>query len=215
MNNIRGVRKQHMVHNAYLPRMEVDPQTYAVRADGQLLVCEPATSSAHDPTLLSSVLRLQGWHRSLPTGGSSPRLMTSHPCSKLMPRARPGPVLVQRASTLELDWDTRQKSRFRRDRLPGPRTRRFSATRHRGARRRCAGGRRRLAGRVSSPRRKPCLRITPAAAHGTPFDLTRAAYHLGNRHVPIELKPDHLKIEPDHVLADMLRSMHMTVKQVV
>jgi urease subunit alpha len=41
--NIRGVRKQHMVHNAYLPHMEVDPQTYAVRADGQLLVCEPAT----------------------------------------------------------------------------------------------------------------------------------------------------------------------------
>ncbi|MFO0107605.1 MAG: urease subunit alpha [Burkholderiales bacterium] len=43
-HNIRGVRKQHMVHNDYLPRMEVDPQTYAVRADGQLLVCEPATS---------------------------------------------------------------------------------------------------------------------------------------------------------------------------
>ena len=44
VNNIRGVRKQHMVHNAYLPRMEIDPQTYAVRADGQLLTCEPATS---------------------------------------------------------------------------------------------------------------------------------------------------------------------------
>jgi urease accessory protein len=37
---------------------------------------------------------------------------------------------------------------------------------------------------------------------------------LGNRHVPIELQPDHLKIEPDHVLADMLRAMHMTVVQV-
>jgi urease accessory protein UreE len=55
------------------------------------------------------------------------------------------------------------------------------------------------------------LRITACAQHGSPFDLTRAAYHLGNRHVPIELKPDHLKIEPDHVLADMLRAMHMTV----
>ncbi|WP_295552299.1 urease subunit alpha [Limnohabitans sp. Rim8] len=43
-HNIRGVRKQHMVHNAYLPLMEVDPQNYAVRADGQLLVCEAATS---------------------------------------------------------------------------------------------------------------------------------------------------------------------------
>jgi urease accessory protein len=41
----------------------------------------------------------------------------------------------------------------------------------------------------------------------------RAAYHLGNRHVPIELRPDHLKIEPDHVLATLLRSMHMTVTE--
>jgi urease subunit alpha len=44
VKNIRGVRKQHMVHNAYLPRMEIDPQTYQVRADGQLLTCEPASS---------------------------------------------------------------------------------------------------------------------------------------------------------------------------
>ncbi len=43
-HNIRGVRKQHMVHNAYLPHMEIDAQTYAVRADGVLLTCEPATS---------------------------------------------------------------------------------------------------------------------------------------------------------------------------
>ena len=40
--DIRAVRKQHMVHNHYLPRMEIDAQTYAVRADGQLLTCEPA-----------------------------------------------------------------------------------------------------------------------------------------------------------------------------
>jgi urease subunit alpha len=39
----RAVKKQHMVHNAYLPTMEIDAQTYAVRADGQLLTCEPAT----------------------------------------------------------------------------------------------------------------------------------------------------------------------------
>ena len=42
--NMRGVRKQHMVHNHYLPTMEIDAQTYSVRADGQLLTCEPATS---------------------------------------------------------------------------------------------------------------------------------------------------------------------------
>ena len=44
VKNIRGVRKQDMVHNAYAPRMEVDPQTYVVRADGLLLTCEPAAS---------------------------------------------------------------------------------------------------------------------------------------------------------------------------
>ena len=38
----RSATKASMVHNAYLPRMEIDPQTYAVRADGQLLTCEPA-----------------------------------------------------------------------------------------------------------------------------------------------------------------------------
>ena len=39
----RTVRKADMVHNAYLPSMAIDPQTYAVRADGQLLTCEPAS----------------------------------------------------------------------------------------------------------------------------------------------------------------------------
>ena len=44
VRNIRAVRKQHMVHNAYTPKMEIDPQTYTVRADGQLLTCDPAVS---------------------------------------------------------------------------------------------------------------------------------------------------------------------------
>ena len=44
VKNIRGVRKQDMVHNGYTPKMEIDAQTYAVRADGQLLVCDPATT---------------------------------------------------------------------------------------------------------------------------------------------------------------------------
>ncbi len=39
----RSVRKADMVHNAYTPVMEIDAQTYAVRADGQLLTCEPAS----------------------------------------------------------------------------------------------------------------------------------------------------------------------------
>ena len=42
IKNVRGVRKQHMRLNSYLPTMEIDAQTYTVRADGQLLTCEPA-----------------------------------------------------------------------------------------------------------------------------------------------------------------------------
>jgi urease subunit alpha len=38
----RGLRKSDMVHNGATPHMEVDPETYEVRADGRLLVCEPA-----------------------------------------------------------------------------------------------------------------------------------------------------------------------------
>ena len=44
VKNIRSVRKQHMVHSTYLPKMEIDAQTYSVRTDGQLLTCQPAVS---------------------------------------------------------------------------------------------------------------------------------------------------------------------------
>jgi len=44
VKGIRGIGKKHMIHNDYAPRMEVDAQTYVVRADGQLLTCEPAVS---------------------------------------------------------------------------------------------------------------------------------------------------------------------------
>ena len=133
--------------------------------------------------------------------------------SKLIPKgAGLAPVLVKRAATLELDWDVRQKSRFDATdslgRLLGVFLPRGTLVR---------GGDVLLAEDGSMVRviaaPQAVLRITACTAHGSPFDLTRAAYHLGNRHVPIELKPDHLKIEPDHVLADMLRAMHLTVHE--
>jgi urease subunit alpha len=40
----RSVSKKDLLLNDYLPKIEVDPQTYEVRADGQLLTCEPATT---------------------------------------------------------------------------------------------------------------------------------------------------------------------------
>ena len=119
-------------------------------------------------------------------------------------------VLIRRAPTIELDWDVRQKSRFDATDSQGRQIGVFlpRGTAVRGGDVLVAedGS---LVRVIAAP--QPVLRITHCTAHGTPFDLTRAAYHLGNRHVPIELKPDHLKIEPDHVLADMLRSMHLIV----
>jgi urease accessory protein len=135
-------------------------------------------------------------------------------CSKLLPQGKGlAPVLIKRASTVELDWDIRQKSRFDCTDSLG---RQLGVFLPRGTLVR--GGDVLLAEDGSMTRvlaaPQAVLRITACASHGTVFDLTRAAYHLGNRHVPIELKPDHLKIEPDHVLADMLRAMHLIVNEV-
>jgi urease subunit alpha len=41
VRDVRALRKADMIHNGALPKMEVDPETYEVRADGELLVCEP------------------------------------------------------------------------------------------------------------------------------------------------------------------------------
>ena len=43
MSGTRTLRKRDLILNDYLPHIEVDPQTYEVRADGELLTCEPAS----------------------------------------------------------------------------------------------------------------------------------------------------------------------------
>jgi urease subunit alpha len=42
VKNCRKIGKKDMIHNAAAPKIEVDPETYEVRADGELLTCEPA-----------------------------------------------------------------------------------------------------------------------------------------------------------------------------
>ncbi|MBQ0920289.1 MAG: urease accessory protein UreE [Hydrogenophaga sp.] len=140
--------------------------------------------------------------------------------SKLIPQGQGlAPVLVRRAAHLELDWDVRQKSRFdataSNGRTVGVFLPRGSVVRGGDVLITQDGSLIRV---VAAP--QTVLKITACTAHdhhhehSGAFDLMRAAYHLGNRHVPIELQPDHLKIEPDHVLADMLRAMHLTVAEV-
>jgi urease accessory protein len=133
---------------------------------------------------------------------------------KCIPQGRGlAPVLLRRAATVELDWDVRQKSRFEAADSQG---RRLGVFLPRGT---VVRGGDVLVAQDGSLVRvlaapQPVLRITPCATHGSPFDLVRAAYHLGNRHVPIELAPTHLQIEPDHVLAELLRAMHLVVQEV-
>lgn len=131
--------------------------------------------------------------------------------AKLLPQGQGlAAVLVKRAATVELDWDVRQKSRFECTDSQGRRLGVFlpRGTVVRGGDVLVAedGSMVRV---IAAPQR--VLLVQHVGDRGTVFDLIRAAYHLGNRHVPVELKPDHLKIEPDHVLAEMLRNMHLVV----
>jgi len=121
-------------------------------------------------------------------------------------------VLLKRGSEVELDWDVRQKSRFEATDSKG---RALNVFLPRGT---VLRGGDVLVGEDGSLVRvkaaaQAVLVVTHCAEHGTPFDLLRAAYHLGNRHVPLELQPDRLLLEPDHVLADMLRNQHLIVTE--
>ena len=135
-------------------------------------------------------------------------------CAKLIAQGQGlAQALIKRAPTVSLDWDVRQKSRFQTEDSTG---RVLSVFLQRGQVVR--GGDVLVAddGSLIKVEAAPqtLMRISACTAHGSPFDLTRAAYHLGNRHVPIELHPDHLQIEPDNVLAEMLRAMHLIVNTV-
>jgi len=44
VSGTRTLRKSDMVHNSATPKIDVDPETYVVRADGELLVCEAAVT---------------------------------------------------------------------------------------------------------------------------------------------------------------------------
>jgi urease accessory protein len=119
-------------------------------------------------------------------------------------------VLLKRAATITLDWDQRQKSRLDTTASDGSHVGIFLA---RGTLMRGGdvlvvddGG---LLLVQAAP--QPVMEVRPCAVHGHAQDLIRAAYHLGNRHVAVDVQADHLKLEPDHVLADMLRGMHFEV----
>lgn len=114
----------------------------------------------------------------------------------------------QAFETVKLTFDTRQKSRFRAALASGvdigadlPRTGilrsgSYIATQE---------------GDVLRVDAKP-ERLMKVTAQ-TEFDLLKAAYHLGNRHVPLMLTPTALYFEPDHVLAEMVEGLGLTVTE--
>jgi urease accessory protein len=122
------------------------------------------------------------------------------------------PSLIRRSPCLTLDWDTRQKSRFEGVDSEG---RRVAVYLPRGTVVRGGDVLLTQCNQWVKVQAAPqgVLRITVDPNHGNTFDLMRAAYHLGNRHVPIELSPEGLQIEPDHVLAELLRSWRLVVEQ--
>ena len=120
-------------------------------------------------------------------------------------------AVVARAPAVWLDWDVRQKSRFEAVDSAG---RRLGVFLPRGSVVRDGDVLVAEDGSLVRVRSaaQAVMVVRPHPVTGTPFDLVRAAYHLGNRHVQIELRPDHLKIEPDHVLAAMLQQMRLVVE---
>ena len=121
-------------------------------------------------------------------------------------------ALVRRAATIELDWDTRQKSRFDAVDSIGNSIGVFLP------RGRIVRGGDVLVAEDGSlvavkARDQPVLVVTAGDDAGSTLALLRAAYHLGNRHVPLEVRADRLLFEPDHVLAEMLVRMGLRVDE--
>ncbi|MCG2572978.1 urease accessory protein UreE [Acinetobacter sp. ME22] len=118
-------------------------------------------------------------------------------------------AVEQPFEVVELSFDTRQKSRFRATLNNGtdigadlPRT-----------------GILRSGSLIATPSGE-ILRVDAKAERlmcvtaPTQFDLLKAAYHLGNRHVPLMLTPTALYFEPDHVLAEMVEGLGLAVNEV-
>lgn len=119
-------------------------------------------------------------------------------------------VQKEAGNYLSLDFDTRQRSRFKADTQSGttvgvdlPRTETLKSS--------CV-----LADANSNLMQVFAAdqSLTQVTTSGDGFLLMKAAYHLGNRHVPLMITPSVLFFEPDHVLSDMLVRLGVTVEDV-
>lgn len=134
--------------------------------------------------------------------------------NKLIPQGRGlAAVLLKRAASVELDWDTRQKSRFdatdSQARHVGVFLPRGTAVRGGDVLVAEDGSLIRV---VAAP--QAVLVVRACTQHGSPFDLLRAAYHLGNRHVALQVGEGWLRLLDDYVLKAMLEQLGATVEAI-
>ena len=137
--------------------------------------------------------------------------------NKRLPQSKGlAPALLKRAATVSLDWATRSKSRFDAVDSQG---RHLGVFLPRGSTLR--GGDALVAedGSLLRVEATPeqVLRVHAHAGQGSTaaLALLGAAYHLGNRHVAVELQASALQLEPDPVLAEMLRRQGLVVEEVL
>ena len=110
--------------------------------------------------------------------------------------------------TLTLPWSLRQRSRFRT---------RLDGGREVGVRL-CRGEILRDGDRLETEDGR-CVRVVAAseevaaARSSDAHELARACYHLGNRHVPLQIGTDCVRFKPDHVLEGMLRKLGLAVRR--
>ena len=121
-------------------------------------------------------------------------------------------TLVARAAAVSLDWDRRQRSRLAALDNQG---RELAIVLARGSVMR--GGDVLVADDGSLVRivaaEEPLAIARPRPGAEGAYTLLRAAYHLGNRHVSLDLRPDSLRLAPDPVLEDLLRRMGLEVER--
>jgi urease accessory protein len=133
--------------------------------------------------------------------------------NKLLPQGQGlSAVLLKRAATVAIDWATRQCAEFDTADQAG-----------RALQVRLPEGSVLREGDVLVAEDGALLRVQAAAEavmevrpcpdHGSPRDLPRAAYQLGQRHVPVAVHADRLTLRPDAELAALLRAQHLQVSE--
>ncbi len=166
--------------------IEVDPETYEVRADGVLLTCEPATVAADGAALLPVLMRSASGPARRHLGAVA---RADHVLVDYDRRHRRRIVLATEAGA-EVLLDLPQAARLRDgDGLV------LDGWRHRPG---------------ASPGRERWPKSTPT----TDADLIRIAWHLGNRHLPVQLLGEYIRIRADHVIEAMVEGLGGHVERI-